>query len=63
MTGISTEWENLFGKYGDGTAYEITPEGEFTLLYSFDINGNAPYVPLFQGTEGLLYGSTNWLHQ
>jgi len=50
---------NLDGKYGDGTAYEITPEGIFTLLYTFDVSGNAPYVPLFQGTDGLLYGSTD----
>ncbi len=50
---------NLEGMYGDGTMFEITPEGVFTLLYTFDVSGNAPYVPLFQGSDGLLYGSTD----
>jgi uncharacterized repeat protein (TIGR03803 family) len=50
---------NLFGKFGDGTAFEVTPEGKFTLLYTFQTNDTAPYVPLFQGTDGLLYGTTD----
>jgi uncharacterized repeat protein (TIGR03803 family) len=50
---------NLFGQHGDGTAFEITPEGEFTLLYTFQTNQTAPYVPLFQGTDGLFYGTTD----
>jgi uncharacterized repeat protein (TIGR03803 family) len=48
---------NLYGKYGEGTAFEVTPEGEFTLQYTFQLAGNAPYVPLFQSTNGLLYGT------
>ena len=50
---------NLSGQHGDGTAYEVTPEGEFTLLYTFQTDETAPYVPLFQGTDGLFYGTTD----
>ncbi len=39
--------------------FEITPDGDFTLLYSFQLAGNVPVAPLFQATNGLLYGTTD----
>jgi len=47
------------GENGNGTIFQITPEGQYTVLHSFDYNdGNAPLGPLVQGTDGVLYGET-----
>jgi uncharacterized repeat protein (TIGR03803 family) len=49
------------GVENGGTIYEITPEGRYTQLYTFtecSISGYNPVAPLFQGTDGLLYGTT-----
>jgi uncharacterized repeat protein (TIGR03803 family) len=48
---------NLYGGNADGTIYEATPEGDFSLLYTFGAGGD-PYTPLFQGTDGNFYGTT-----
>lgn len=46
-------------KGNEGTVFKITPEGEFTTLYSFDgIIGAAPYAGLIQARDGALYGTT-----
>lgn len=49
---------NLYGKNSDGTIYESTPDGDFSLLYTFNGNGD-PTSPLFQGTDGNFYGTTD----
>jgi uncharacterized repeat protein (TIGR03803 family) len=47
------------GANGNGTIFQITPEGQYTVLHSFDFtDGNAPESPLTQGTNGILYGQT-----
>jgi len=51
------------GANGDGTIYNITTGGAFTLLYSFCsqpncADGNGPVAGLVQDTNGDLYGTT-----
>jgi uncharacterized repeat protein (TIGR03803 family) len=57
---------NLYGTsadygYDGGRLFEVTPKGVYTELYSFQ-SGNGGYDPFwappFQGTDGLLYGTT-----
>jgi uncharacterized repeat protein (TIGR03803 family) len=44
----------------NGTVFQITPQGAYTVLHSFDYaDGNAPLGPLIQATNGILYGQTN----
>jgi uncharacterized repeat protein (TIGR03803 family) len=48
------------GANGNGAVFQITPQGQYTVLHSFDYSdGNAPKGPLTQGTNGILYGETN----
>ncbi|MFZ0136564.1 MAG: choice-of-anchor tandem repeat GloVer-containing protein [Candidatus Sulfotelmatobacter sp.] len=49
------------GENGCGTIFEITPDGTFTTLHSFDgtDDGQFPYAGLVQGTDGDLYGTTH----
>jgi len=57
---------NFYGTTNDasppdnGTLFEITPTGVYTPLYRFGCcnTGYDPWSPLFQGTDGLLYGTT-----
>jgi len=49
------------GQYGNGIAFQITPGGSFTILYSFGSNaqdGTFPYASLVQGSDGNFYGTT-----
>jgi uncharacterized repeat protein (TIGR03803 family) len=49
------------GGENGGTIYEITPAGRYTQLYTFNEGSSSGYNPvasLFQGTDGLLYGTT-----
>jgi len=51
------------GANNRGTIFEITPTGQFTVLYSFCAqsgcpDGEAPYGGLLQGTDGNFYGVT-----
>jgi uncharacterized repeat protein (TIGR03803 family) len=40
--------------------YQITPSGNFTTLYPFDLShGATPWGPLVQGTDGNFYGTTS----
>ncbi|MCI0745002.1 MAG: hypothetical protein L0Y58_06315 [Verrucomicrobia subdivision 3 bacterium] len=50
------------GTKGDnGTVYRITPAGVVTVLYSFGgDDGSIPAAGLVQGTDGLLYGTTQF---
>lgn len=47
-----------------GTIFRMTPDGETTMLRTFDAYGNGarephdPYGPLIQATDGFLYGTT-----
>jgi uncharacterized repeat protein (TIGR03803 family) len=44
---------------GCGTIFQITPEGKFTKLHTFDgMDGRYPYVGLLQATDGNFYGTT-----
>ena len=47
------------GAFGNGTIFQVTPGGAYTILYSFssDVGAN-PYAPPSQHTDGLLYGAT-----
>lgn len=49
------------GNYA-GTVFRITPSGVLTTLYSFDgtNNGGAPTAPLILGSDGKLYGTTEY---
>jgi uncharacterized repeat protein (TIGR03803 family) len=49
------------GAYVDGVAFEISPAGAFTDLHDFDPSkdGGEPFSALVQGTNGVLYGTTN----
>lgn len=43
----------------NGTIFQITPEGQYTVLHSFDYDdGNGAEGPLIEGTDGILYGET-----
>jgi uncharacterized repeat protein (TIGR03803 family) len=49
---------------GCGTAFKITPRGTLTTLYNFCsqtncVDGESPFAPLVQATDGNLYGTTN----
>ena len=61
---------NIYGKttgnpngLNGGTLFEVTPSGAFTRLYAFGFGsdcvvGDTPWWgPLFQGTDGILYGA------
>ncbi len=55
---------NLYGVTGGainnaGSIFLISPDGHFHTLYTFTgDNGTLPVGPLFQGTDGSLYGTT-----
>ncbi len=47
------------GPTGDGSIFEITPDGTFTALVYFSrTNGSIPRAGLVQGTDGHFYGTT-----
>jgi uncharacterized repeat protein (TIGR03803 family) len=46
-------------QFGCGTIFQITPEGKFTTLHTFNgLDGRYPYVALVQATDGNFYGTT-----
>ncbi len=49
------------GAHNSGTAFKISPAGDFTLLYSFgkDSSGSFPQSPLILASDGNFYGTTN----
>jgi uncharacterized repeat protein (TIGR03803 family) len=60
LYGVATDDANFASATGNkpsiyGIIFRITPAGEFTTLASFY---NGPSGPLFQGTDGNLYGTT-----
>jgi uncharacterized repeat protein (TIGR03803 family) len=53
-----------FGAHGGGTLFQITSEGDLTVLYNFCaqadcVDGSAPRAPLLQAPNGNLYGTTS----
>ena len=53
---------NAAGFEGYGTIYQMTPNGVLSTLYTFsggDDDGASPYAGLVEGSDGLLYGTTN----
>jgi uncharacterized repeat protein (TIGR03803 family) len=49
------------GRWGCGTIFRISPEGEFTTLAHFDgTNGNVPYGALLEVGNGVFYGTTKY---
>jgi hypothetical protein len=61
LYGVGTDNDNFASAISNyvpniyGIIFRITPAGEFTTLASFY---NGPGGPLFQGTDGNLYGTT-----
>ena len=48
------------GMEGLGTIYRITPDGQFSVIHSFDgTDGLNPYGGLIEGSDGNLYGTTS----
>ena len=49
------------GGNNEGVVFEISPAGVFTDLHDFDLSqdGGEPFSALVQGTNGVLYGTTN----
>ena len=49
----------IYCAYGCGTIFKVTPQGALTTLYSFSPSpdGDTPYAPLIQATDGNLYGT------
>jgi uncharacterized repeat protein (TIGR03803 family) len=43
-----------------GVEREITADGAFTVLYSFQLTGWSPSSSLIQASDGNLYGTTAW---
>lgn len=66
--GASTLSEMCYGPQGCGTVFEITSEGALTTLYNFCsvivdglcADGSAPSSGVIQGTDGNLYGTTQY---
>jgi uncharacterized repeat protein (TIGR03803 family) len=58
----------VYAAYNAGTIFKLTLGGALTTLHSFCANGsyedcpdgNGPYSPLVQGTDGNLYGTTSF---
>lgn len=51
------------GDYSRGTLFSVQPDGTFTTLYMFGANpndGRAPAAQLIQGSDGNLYGTTEY---
>jgi uncharacterized repeat protein (TIGR03803 family) len=47
------------GTNGEGTVFQISPDGTLTTLHAFNNNdGSAPTAELAQGTDGNFYGAT-----
>jgi uncharacterized repeat protein (TIGR03803 family) len=47
------------GSQGTGTLFQVTPSGQFTLLFTFTLaNGEGPGASLVEGSDGNLYGGT-----
>jgi len=48
------------GANGDGTVFEVSPQGVLTTVHSFNgTDGAQPFSALALGTDGNLYGTTN----
>lgn len=50
------------GEYANGSVFQISPDGSYTNIYSFDdsIDGIEPYGGLIQGNDGDFYGTTSY---
>jgi uncharacterized repeat protein (TIGR03803 family) len=46
------------GVNNDGSIYRISPNGQFTSVYSFQYSQAYPFAGLVRGTNGMLYGTT-----
>lgn len=46
------------GNFGGGSAYRISPSGDYAVLYSFPADQGGPKSPLVQGLDGNFYGTT-----
>lgn len=50
------------GQFNCGTIFEVTPQGQETVLYSFDcaLNGDEPDAGVTLDSTGNIYGVTHW---
>ncbi len=64
LYGTTSMGGNLSGCGGDGcgVAFELSPSGQETVLYTFtgEADGARPYGSLFRDPAGNLYGTTGW---
>jgi uncharacterized repeat protein (TIGR03803 family) len=55
---------NAYDETGNGTVFKMTPDGQFTTLYSFNNrglgDGSHPVGSLIMGADGYLYGTTEY---
>jgi uncharacterized repeat protein (TIGR03803 family) len=56
--GTTTAGGAYGGDNGDGTVFQITPEGVLTILHSFNLTDGAEPTDLIQGSDGNFYGTT-----
>ncbi len=50
---------NALNGEGYGTVFQMTPDGTLTTIHSFDgSDGQSPEIPLVEGPDGNLYGTT-----
>jgi uncharacterized repeat protein (TIGR03803 family) len=60
LYGTTSSGSNGTCFHGCGTIFQITLGGTLTTLHSFDsTDGHSPLLQLVQGTNGVLYGTTN----
>jgi uncharacterized repeat protein (TIGR03803 family) len=61
--GTSSNYNSVSQIYGGGTVFRISPSGSYTSLYSFGISSSDGFYPqagLLQGSDGNLYGTTEY---
>jgi uncharacterized repeat protein (TIGR03803 family) len=61
-TGLTlTNDGSLYGVSNYNSIFKVTPSGAFSVVYTLaTTDGSSPVGPLFQGTDGSLYGTTTY---
>lgn len=58
--GMTTAGISVQGSTYPATIFRITPQGDFTALYQYPVNGNSPVGRLVQARNGAFYGLTRY---